>query len=219
MSVCVCVGQSNISTVTEIQETAPSATNVATSIKFPPSKGHHREPITSESLSLACLKPLWRRPPPHPHLAALANTYLHPSDKNLFILRTNTTDTAVTAERCVSENTLVGKRSNTSVHTHTVHTHTCPARKTLQLDLGETKKIRLSATCNAENLTSDCCVLDSSDLVLLAVDIGHLEDAPTHPTRAREASVDWYCVLSLLEGYNLDFSPDSLHMTCFSSSG
>lgn len=63
---CVCVGQSNISTVTEIQETAPSATNVATSIKFPPTKGHHREPITSESLSLARLKPLWRRPPPAP---------------------------------------------------------------------------------------------------------------------------------------------------------
>ncbi len=109
--VCACVGQSNISTVTEIQETAPSATNVATSIKFPPTKGHHREPITSESLSLACLKPLWRRVPPHTHLAALANMYLHLSDKNLFLLSTNTT---ATAEHCVLRNTLVGRHLNTS---------------------------------------------------------------------------------------------------------
>lgn len=65
----MCVGQSNISTVTWSQETAPSATNVATSIKFPPTKGHHSEPITSESLSLVFLKHLWRRALP----AALGN--------------------------------------------------------------------------------------------------------------------------------------------------
>lgn len=39
--------------------------------------------------------------------------------------------------------------------------------------------------------------------MLVSVDILHLEGAITHPTRAREASVDWYC--------NLDFSPDTLH--------
>lgn len=51
LSHCVRVGQSSISTVTKNQETTPSATNVATSIKFPSTKGHHIEPITSESLS------------------------------------------------------------------------------------------------------------------------------------------------------------------------
>lgn len=117
----MCVRQSNISTVTEIQETAPSATNVATSIKFPPTKGHHREPITSESLSLARLKPLWRRAPLH--LAAPANTYLHPSDKNIFTLYTNTTATAVSAEHCVREHTRRQALDHKCTRVHT-HTHT-----------------------------------------------------------------------------------------------
>lgn len=46
--VCVLVVKSIISTMTEIQEAAPSATNVAASIKFPPTKGHRRR-STSES--------------------------------------------------------------------------------------------------------------------------------------------------------------------------
>lgn len=61
--VCVCgvVVKSIISTMTEIQEAAPSATNVAASIKFPPTTGHRRK-STSESV--------------------LTYTNLHPSEEN-----------------------------------------------------------------------------------------------------------------------------------------
>lgn len=116
--------------MTEGQETAASATNVATSIKFPPTKGHYRKPITSVSLSLACLKPL-----PHPrHLAALANTYLHPSDKNL--AHKHRGCSGQSGALCIEER----------AHRQALKQETQPAqkkRKTLQRDRGETKKIRL----------------------------------------------------------------------------
>ena len=123
LSLCVRVGQSSISTVTEIQETAPSATNVATSIKFPPTKGHHREPITSKSLSLACLKPLWRRPRPSNSLHNPTRISINQMKTYLFCIQTP-------REQCLqhfaSENTLVGKHSRKSAH---IYTHTLRVQK------------------------------------------------------------------------------------------